>query len=454
MINRRMRWILTLGAALLFASVAPGAETRPNIVLIVADDLGYGDLGCYGSRVNPTPNIDALAAGGLRLTDFHSAGAMCSPTRASILTGCYPQRFGAQFDSALSGSEPGSGLPLEAETIAELLAENGYATSCFGKWHLGYRAPLLPTRQGFGTFRGLLSGDGDYHTRVDRSGTEDWWSDETARKESGYTTDLLTDHGIEFIEAHRDEPFFLYLPHLAIHFPWQGREDPPHRVAGTDYDKGKWGIIPDPSNVAPHVRSMIEALDESVGRIIASLDRFGLRDNTLVVFTSDNGGYVHYGERFSNISSNGPLRGQKVDLYEGGHRVPMILSWPGRIEPGVTEATAHSNDFFPTFLSVAGISEETSHDGIDLSDLAFEGVKLPERTLFWRSKTQKAVRRGPWKLCVTGKKRELFDLSRDPGETTDLSKKEPGIATELAEAWETWASDVNRSADSYASATP
>lgn len=439
---------------LLLAAVPARAEKRPNIVLIVADDLGYGDLGCYGSRVNPTPNVDALAADGLRFTDFHSAGAMCSPTRASILTGCYPQRFGARFDSALSGTEPRGGLPLEAETIAELLSENGYATACFGKWHLGYRAPLLPTRQGFATFRGLLSGDGDYHTHVDRSGEEDWWSDETITMESGYTTDLLTGHSIEFIEAHRNDPFFLYLPHLAIHFPWQGRDDPPHRIAGTDYTDEKWGVIPDPSNVAPHVRSMIQALDESVGRIIAALERLELRQNTLVVFTSDNGGYIRYGERFSNISSNGPLRGQKVDLYEGGHRVPMILSWPGRIQPGVTDELAHSNDFLPTFLNVAGIPSDTNHDGFDLSDLAFRGETLSERTLFWRSKTQKAVRRGPWKLCITGKKRELFDLSRDLGETADQSEEQPGIVKDLTAAWETWAADVNRSAAPYAAVTP
>ncbi|QDV84545.1 sulfatase-like hydrolase/transferase [Planctomycetes bacterium TBK1r] len=164
------------------------SKAHPFIILIVADDLGYGDLGCCGSKVHDTPNIDALAASGMRLTDFHSAGAMCSPTRASLLTGLYPQRFGGMFDGALSGTtQRQHGLPLEAETIAERLREKGYATGCFGKWHLGYRAPFLPTRQGFDVFRGLVSGDGDFHTQIDRSGNEDWWHNETLVREEAYT---------------------------------------------------------------------------------------------------------------------------------------------------------------------------------------------------------------------------------------------------------------------------
>lgn len=200
---------------------------KPNIVLIMADDLGYGDLGCYGNDVNQTPHIDALAAGGLRFRDFHAAGPMCSPTRAATLTGLYQQRFGREFDTALDSRDQ-LGLPHAAITIAELLKPHGYATACFGKWHLGYRPPLLPTNQGFDLFRGLGSGDGDFHTHIDRSGNEDWWHNDQLETVEGYTTDLLTRYSIEFIEAHRDRPFFLYVPHLAIHFPWQGPHDPGH----------------------------------------------------------------------------------------------------------------------------------------------------------------------------------------------------------------------------------
>jgi len=436
--------------ALLASAFPAAAAPKPNIVLIVADDLGYGDLGCYGSSRNPTPHIDALAKEGLRFTDFHSAGAMCSPTRASILTGRYPQRFGRIFDSALSGTKQRHlGLPLEAVTLAELLRERGYATGCFGKWHLGYEPPFLPTRQGFETFRGLHSGDGDFHTHVDRSGNEDWWHDETLRMESGYTTELLTDHATEFIEEHRHRPFFLYLPHLAIHFPWQGPDDPPHREPGTSYHDDKWGLIPDPANVAPHVRAMIESLDASTGAIVAALEHWDLRRRTLVIFTSDNGGYLTYSRNFRNISSNGPFRGQKTQLYEGGHRVPLIVSWPGRIEPGTTEETTHSNDFFPTLTRLAGLpAEELSSDGVDLGPLLFHGKSLPDRALYWRTRRSAAVRKGPWKLL---RRKEtttaLHHLGRDPGEQTNLIDEHPQLAKKLETAWESWNASVNESAN-------
>ncbi len=365
-----------IGAILLtIVNLSSGAPTPPNIVLIVADDLGYGDLGCYGSKVSKTPHIDKLAGSGMRFTDFHSGGAMCSPTRASILTGQYPQRFGAMFDGALSAGDGGHcGLPLEAITIAERFQEVGYASACIGKWHLGYEHPFLPNEQGFDLFRGLQSGDGDFHTRIDRSGNEDWWHDNHIAGESGYTTDLLTRHCVEFIEANKERRFFLYLAHLAIHFPWQGTADPPHRVAGKSYHDEKWGIIPNPKKVEPHVVAMIESMDASVGALIEALKANGLEDNTLVVFTSDNGGYLNYGSLFSNISSNGQFRGQKVDLYEGGHRVPFIASWPGRIPAGsVTRETAHSNDLALTFARIADIDLATQvFDGVDLAPVIFE----------------------------------------------------------------------------------
>lgn len=414
---------------------------QPNIVLIVADDLGYGDLGCYGSDLNETPHIDALAKGGLRFTDFHSAGAMCSPTRASILTGLYPQRFGKIFDGALSGTTMRDlGLPLEAVTLAEMLSHKGYATGCFGKWHLGYQLPLLPTRQGFDTFRGLVSGDGDFHTQIDRSGNEDWLHNEVLVRENGYTTDLLTKHSTAFIEENRDQPFFLYVPHLAIHFPWQGPNDPPQRTAGKSWHKDKWGIIPDRGNVAPHVKAMIESLDDSVGEIVAALRKWELQEDTIVVFTSDNGGYLTYGKDFQNISSNGPLRGQKVQLYEGGHRVPFIVSWPKKISPGVTEETAHSNDLFPTFLSLAGV-DAPKNDGVNLAALWFEGEAVPKRDLFWRTRSHRSVRRGSWKWISQLRedaKPELYDLSVDIAESKNLAAERPEIVRQLQKSWNNW----------------
>ncbi|MEM1295418.1 MAG: sulfatase-like hydrolase/transferase, partial [Verrucomicrobiota bacterium] len=211
--RRCCRWWLLVATAL---TQILAAQPQPNFVIILADDLGYGDLGCYGSKFSRTPNLDRLADEGMRFTDFHSNGPMCTPTRAALLTGLYQNRFGRRFEAALSGKNRDKGLPLEAVTIAEVLRDRGYATACFGKWHLGYEAPWFPVNQGFDEFRGLLSGDGDFHTQVDRSGNEDWWHDEQLSAEDGYTTDLITQHGVDFIERHRDQPFLLYLPHLAV----------------------------------------------------------------------------------------------------------------------------------------------------------------------------------------------------------------------------------------------
>lgn len=426
-------------------------QQPPNVVLIVADDLGYGDVGCYGSTLNRTPHIDSLAASGVRFTDFHSAGPMCSPTRAAMLTGQYQQRFGRLFDTAISGvRDRERGLPLKAVTIAELLKQKGYATACFGKWHLGYKPPWLPTSQGFDVFRGLGSGDGDFHTHIDRSGNEDWWHNDRIELVEGYTTDLLTRYSLDFIEAHRDKPFFLYMPHLAIHFPWQGPADPPHRRKGNSYHDDKWGVIPDPANVQPHVRAMIQSLDASVGRIVAALKQRKLDTNTLIIFTSDNGGYLTYGKQFRNISSNGRLRGAKGQLYEGGHRVPTIVSWTGKMTPAVTDAIAHSTDLLPTIATLADLDEKSySTDGVDLGPLLFHGKALPDRMLFWRARTQRAVRNGPWKLYQNGKRTELYNLYDDIAEKHDMSKAEPDVVKRLSKSWAQWETEVNRSAAEY-----
>jgi arylsulfatase A len=308
----------------------------------------------------------------------------------------------------------------------------------------------LPTSYGFDTFRGLSSGDGDFHSHIDRSGNEDWWHNNQIEMAEGYTTDLLTRYSIEFIAAHQKQPFFLYVPHLAIHFPWQGPHDPPHRTKGKDYEADKWGVIPDPGNVAPHVKAMVESLDKSVGAIVAELQMRNLTDRTLVIFTSDNGGYLTYGPHFKNISSNGVLRGQKTDLYEGGHRVPMAIAWPGKITPGVTAQTAHSVDLLPTIARLTGFSpDEITTDGIDLAPLLLAGKSLPDRTLFWRAGEQSAVRRGPWKLYRNKNITELYHLDDDLCERYDQAKEHPELVTDLRAAWNAWEGDVNKSAEQY-----
>ena len=437
---------ISIVLCLLLAAI--GSAAPPNVVLIVADDLGYGDLACYGSSTNHTPHIDALAQSGVRFTDFHTAGPMCTPTRVSLLTGRYQQRFGRWFDGPLSGlSQREVGLPHAAVTIAEALKDQGYATACFGKWHLGFQPPWLPTSQGFDEFRGLVSGDGDHHSHIDRYGNQDWWHNNQIQMEEGYTAELLTKHSIRFIENHRGRPFFLYVPHLAIHFPWQGPRDPPHRVQGTDYQADKWGRIPDRDNVRPHIKAMVEAIDKSTGDIIAALDRLKVRRRTIVFFTSDNGGYLHYGKDFHNISSNGPLRGQKGTLYEGGHRVPLIVSWPGSVRKSTCDVLAHSNDLVPTMMALAQRhAPQLPSDGVDLSPLLLRGIQPPKRMLFWRAGSEWAVREGDWKLVCESGRRELFNLGRDLSERHDLARQRPELADRLTQAWQSWNAEVNRSA--------
>jgi arylsulfatase A-like enzyme len=407
---------------------------------------GYGDIGCYDGWAK-TPNIDKLAQGGIRFTDFHSNGPMCSPTRIAFLTGCYQNRFGRKFEGALGGTAgvTENGMPLEAVTIAEVLKNKGYTTGMFGKWHLGYKPPLTPANQGFNEYRGLLSGDGDHYSHICRGGTKDWWHNNHLEMEKGYTATLLTDHSVDFIEKNKEKPFFLYLAHLAIHFPWQGPDDPPHRTEGKNWGKDKWGIIPDEKNVRPHVRAMIESVDKSVQRVIDALEKNGLAENTLVVFMSDNGGYLYYGPRFKNISSNGKLRGQKSQVYEGGHRVPCIVSWPGKIKPNqVSHEKVMTMDFFPTIARLAGAPLPTRQkvDGVDISRLLIKGKPIKKRTLFWWKDKARAVRRGPWKLVAKGKNIELYNLDDDLGEKKNLANQKPELVAKMTKALAKWEKDV------------
>ncbi len=436
--------------AFYLASCSP-AESRdrpPNIVFIMADDLGYGDIGCYGSRINRTPNIDSLAGNGLRFTDFHSNGPMCSPTRAAFLTGLYQYRFGPEFERALDGTRHyEQGLPLDAVTIPEVLREAGYATALFGKWHLGYQPPFLPPGQGFDEFIGLGSGDGDHHTRIDRSGRRDWWHNDELEMEEGYSTDLITEHSVDFIRRHAGQPFFLYVSYLAIHFPWQGPEDPPHRQEGIDYHQDKWGIIPDRKNVAPHVKAMVESVDKGVGEIIDALRQQELEEDTLVIFTSDNGGYIDYKSGgFENISSNGPLRGQKTEVYEGGHRVPFIAWWPGRVPAGTENNNlVMTMDMLPTFAELANaqLPREAAPDGISITG-QLKGLEVfSARTACWKNGENRAIRQGDWKLCLIGDNQpELYNLTDDLGETRDLSDQHPELVEQLLEEYKRWEEDV------------
>ncbi len=415
---------------------AHGAQeiARPNIVMILIDDMGYADLSCYGSKAHRTPHIDRLAAEGIRFTDFHSNGAVCSPTRAAFLTGRYPQRSGIE---AAIGFVRDEGVPLASTMVSEVLRGAGYRTAVFGKWHVGHVAHFGPNDQGFDESR-CANNNPDYHSHVSRDGNVDWYKDQKLADEPGYLVDVVTRHATRFIQENKARPFFLYVPHLAGHFPYQGRSDAPHRTTGRTWDgDDRYGPLPKTEWKRAY-REMIEAVDDSVGQIVASLASTGLRERTLIVVTSDNGGYL-------SVSDNGPYHGEKGDLHEGGHRVAAIANWPGRIRDGtITATTAMTADLMPTFLSVAGVSPPAglSLDGVDLSGVLLRAESLPERPLYWRDVDEKAVRLGPWKQIVQEQGTVLYNLERDPGEQRDLAAAEPERVRSLSAKLAAWESEV------------
>ena len=411
----------------------PKGTNRTNIILIMTDDLGYGDIGCYGSTKINTPNIDALARGGMKFTDYHSNCPVCSPMRAALLTGRYQQRAGIEGVIYAKGPIRQTGLALEETTFAEVLKTRGYATGIFGKWHLGYNVEFNPARQGFDEFRGYVSGNVDYHSHIDGAGFDDWWKNLEKVPEEGYCTDLITKHGIDFIERHKDEPFCLYLPHESVHSPYQGRNDPPERLPD-----GKKGKKARGEEIARAYKEMVEVMDEGIGKIVETVRRLGLERKTFIFFCSDNGA--------TRNGSNGALAGYKGSLWEGGHRVPAVAYWPGRIKPGtVTSQITLGMDMFPTMISIAGakLPAGLNLDGVDLLGMLLEDRKLPERTLFWRYRKERAVRKGPWKLLVQGDNVKLYNLDEDLGEKKNLAGAKPEMVKMLQDELTSWEQEVS-----------
>lgn len=426
--------MLFLCLAILILPLVASARETPNIVFILADDLGYGDVGCYGAPDLRTPNIDRIAAEGIRFTDFYANGAVCSPTRIAFLTGRYQQRFG--MENALNYQEFGRGLPVDGKTIAHRLREAGYATGLSGKWHLGYDHERKPLQQGFDSFFGLLSGNHHYFEHMDRVGVADLWRGNELIEREGYTTDLITEDAVGFIESNRERPFFLYLSHAAPHFPWQGPDDADKLVQP---NRKNWQEGDRETYVA-----MVERMDRGIGEVLEKLDSLGLAENTLVIFTSDNGGHTY--------SRNTPLRDYKSTLWEGGIRVPCVARWPGRIAEGVTTGqVAITMDWTATFASLAG-AEMPALDGIDLTPVLTGETGEIERTLFWRRRPgprrkgipiERAVREGKWKrIEPENEKPMLFDLEADISETRDVSSEHLEILEVLGQKLDAWEKDV------------
>ena len=405
---------------------------RPNIILIMADDLGYGDISCYGSKKIRTPNIDALARGGLKFTDYHSNCPVCSPTRAALLTGRYQQRCGIE-GVVTAAKHRHTGMALEEVTFAEVLKRRGYTTGIFGKWHVGYNVEFNPAKQGFDEFIGYVSGNVDYHSHIDQAGFDDWWKNLQKIPEEGYCTDLISKHGVDFIERHKDGPFCLYLPHEAPHYPYQGRQDPPERLSGGGKGKKAKG-----REIARAYKEMVEVMDEGIGRIVETVRRLGLERKTFIFFCSDNGA--------TKNGSNGVLAGYKGSLWEGGHRIPAVAYWPGKIKAGTTtDQTVLGMDLFATMVSIAGAKppENLKLDGVDLLPMLTEGAILPERMLFWRYRKIKAARKGPWKLLIQGSQSKLYNLSEDLGEKENLAKDRPDIVKALEDELAAWEQEVS-----------
>tara|TARA_R100001132_G_scaffold27557_1_gene35466 strand:- start:38704 stop:40044 length:1341 start_codon:yes stop_codon:yes gene_type:complete len=435
--------VIALSVLVILPAVLTAENTigKPNIVLIMADDLGYGDLSCYGSQNGKTPHLDQLAARGMRFTDFHSSGAVCSPTRAGLLTGRYQQRAG--IDGVVYADPRKNrhhGLQKNEITLAQCLQDAGYQTGMFGKWHLGYQRQYNPTFRGFQHFVGYVSGNVDYFAHLDGTGVFDWWHNaELNRAEQGYVTHLINDHAVNFIRQQREKPFFVYIAHEAVHSPYQGPGDQPMRKEGVGDIKSARR-----KDIANAYREMNTEMDKGIGQVVNVLKELNLTENTFLFFLSDNGA--------NKNGSNGILRGFKGSLWEGGHRVPAIACWPGQIPAGtVCDETVISIDLMPTILELSDAKVPAGHklDGVSLVALLKQQQSLTPRQIFWEYNGKSAVRQGPWKLIMNQTRQEpveLYDLSRDMTESENLSELQPRRVQQMQSALADWKTEVQQTA--------
>jgi arylsulfatase A-like enzyme len=417
------------------------SDQRPNIIFIVADDLGYADLGCYGGRdadFGPvSPVLDSLAASGLRFTQGYSNSPVCSPTRFALMTGRYQYRLRGAAEEPISIRSRISdtlGLPPDHPTLPSLLRDAGYRTALIGKWHLGYPPHFGPMRSGYDEFFGPMSGGVDYFTHAATNGSHDLYEGETEAPTTGYLTDLLSSRAVTVIErqakaAQSNQPFFMSLHYTAPHWPWETRED----EALADQVRGNLFHL-DGGNIRTY-RRMIHQMDEGIGWVVDALKRHDLLDNTLILFTSDNGG-----ERFSD---NWPLVGGKMDLTEGGIRVPWIVHWPAVVASGrTTGQLCMTMDWSATLLELGGATADPAYplDGVSLAPILRDASQSFDRPLYWRMnhRNQRACRFGGWKYLRVDGCDYLFNLEQDERERANQAAVQPERLSHMVQSWEAW----------------
>jgi arylsulfatase A-like enzyme len=423
--------------SLLVAPFALSQQERPNIVLIMSDDLGYGDLSSYGAKDVRTPNIDSIGRDGVRLTDFYANGVLCSPTRAGLMTGRYQQRYA--IETALGG-QGSRGLIVTGRSLPQLLKANGYATGLIGKWHLGGTPEVSANAHGFEYFFGFLAGYID-HYRHDRGPNQpDLWENDKPIRQEGYMTDLITERSVGFIEKNAGRPFFIDVAYNAPHWPYQ----PPDKPSAAR-ENGRH-LLPHDEETGTRADyvAMVERVDQGVGKILRTLDRLGLSKNTIVIFTNDNGGEW--------LSSNAPLFSRKLTVWEGGIRVPALIRWPGHIPARrVSRQVGITMDLTASLLAATStpVPAEMRLEGMNLFPILEGRQPESERTLFWRSennRTQRAARNGDWKVVVDGSHVMVFNIRADMGERHDLANQRQDIARKLRLLLADWERDVDAEA--------
>ncbi len=426
---------------LLFFALCPSLyAAQPNVLVIIADDLGYADIGVHGGKEVPTPHIDALAASGMRCTNGYVTAPYCSPSRAGFLTGRMQTRFGHEFNPHV-GDEAKLGLPLDQRTIANVLHDAGYATALVGKWHQGFDAAHHPLSRGLDEFFGFLVGGHNFllHKNAEPEFGSAHSHDMIYRGRElqhldGYTTDLFTDEALGFMNRNAAKPWFLYLAYNAVHTPLEIAEKLKSRIPASVTDENRRGYL-----------SLLLGLDDAIGRINTELK--AKHPNTLVFFFSDNGGSGRKPFFAYNTGINTPLRGDKGQTLEGGIRVPFFVSWPGQLPAGKTyDHPVSAMDVLPTACATANAKQPDGVEGVNLLPyLKGEKADAPHETLAWRFGPQKAIRRGNWKLvdfrdmaAKTQSGWQLYDLSTDIGETKNLAAEKPELVAELSKAWDDW----------------